>query len=400
MTLGKTTSLCANEPFRVFFPLGLVLGMCGVTLWPLFVWHVIGYYPATVHVRLMIEGLMGSFILGFLGTAGPRLLEARPFRPIETFSLLGLQTLSAVLHLIRRQDGGDMLFLILLLLFLGVVGRRIRQRGTDRVLPPPSFVLVLAGYACAIIGIGLLISANFFSNTAYLNQLGGLLLDQGFVLLPILGVGAFFLPKLLGGAHPDPTDLEMPISQWKRKAGIAALAGALILVSFVLETADQVRTAAALRGMTALVYFFTQGRFFQRPIGPRFLAHCFRLGFLLLLIGLLLPIVLTPYRVANLHVTFLGGFSVILFTVSTRVVVGHSGQSHLFRQRMPFLTVALTLLLLAMTARVAADFSAVVRNSHLVYAALIWLCAAGAWAWALVPKLLLTDEPTPGDAGA
>lgn len=391
MTLGKTATLCANEPFRVFFPLGLFLGMCGVTLWPLFVWHAIGYYPATVHVRLMIEGLMGSFIIGFLGTAGPRLLEAPAFRPIESFSLFALQVLSALLHLMRKQVGGDMIFLMVLLLFLGLVARRIRER-PEMVLPPPSFVLVLVGYGCAIIGIGLVISASFLSNGVHMNQLGALMLNQGFVLLPILGVGAFFLPKLLGGARPDPTDLEMPISQWKRKAGIAALAGILILISFILETGDSVRTAAALRGMTALLYFFTQGRFFQRPIGPPFLAYCFRLGFLLLLIGLLLPVVLTPYRIANLHVTFLGGFSIILFTVSTRVVVGHSGQTHLFQQRMPFLMVALTLLLLAMTARVAADFSAAVRNSHLVYAAVIWLGAAAAWAWALFPKLLATDE--------
>ena len=66
------------EPFRIFFPLGLLLGAIGVALWPLYVWHAIDFYPAQAHVRLMIEGLMGSFIIGFLGTAGPRLLDARP----------------------------------------------------------------------------------------------------------------------------------------------------------------------------------------------------------------------------------------------------------------------------------------------------------------------------------
>ena len=71
------------EPFRIFFPLGLILGAIGVSLWPLFYWHVITFYPAAPHMRLMIEGLMGSFVIGFLGTAGPRLLEAKPLSAAE-----------------------------------------------------------------------------------------------------------------------------------------------------------------------------------------------------------------------------------------------------------------------------------------------------------------------------
>ena len=391
--LGRTTTLCAEEPFRVFFPFGLILGAFGVLLWPLYVTHLIGYYPATTHVRLMIEGLMGSFIIGFLGTAGPRLLEAKPFRPIETFALLGLQLASAAFHVARKQTAGDTMFVLALFFFIGVIATRIRER-TQNVIPPPSFVLVLSGYVCAIVGTVLILIGNSISNGVFANQLGGLMLNQGFVLLPILGVGAFFLPKLLGGASPEPADLDLPLAQWRKRAMIAAAAAVLILISFVLETADWIRAAAALRGATALFYFVTQGRLFRRSIGPPFLANCFRLGFLLLVTGLLLPVILTPYRVANLHVTFLGGFCVILFTVSTRVIIGHSGQNHLFKKRMPFLITALSLLLLAMTARVSADFSAPLRDSHLAYAALTWVAAAIAWAWALVPKLFTTDPET------
>ena len=395
--ISRTISLLSSEPFRVFFPLGLFLGTAGVMLWPLYVGHVIHYYPGTSHVRLMIEGLMGSFIIGFLGTAGPRLLETTPFRAVETFTLLGLQLLSALFHFLRKQAAGDVVFLSLLLLFLCLVGWRVRNK-TKQVLPPPSFVLVLTGYGCAVVGIGLTIVASTTGNAPlFASQLGALMLNEGFVLLPILGVGAFFLRKLLGGARPDPTDLEIPAIIWRKKAGIAAIAAILILVSFALEAADWIRAGAALRGLTALVFFTTQGRLLQKPIGPAFLARCFRLGFLLIIVGLLLPIVLTPYRVANLHVTFLGGFCIVLFTVSTRVIVGHSGQTHLFQRRMPFLIVALILLLLAMSTRVAADFAAPIRNSHLAYAAFIWTGAAIAWAWALFPKLLVAEAHPPSN---
>src|SRR5215468_12242014 len=114
MNSRESPALCVAEPFRIFFPLGLLLGAIGVALWPLFVWHAIDFYPANAHARLMIEGLMGSFIIGFLGTAGPRLLDARAFAARETYLLVALQIVCAALHLNQRQTAGDILFLTLL----------------------------------------------------------------------------------------------------------------------------------------------------------------------------------------------------------------------------------------------------------------------------------------------
>ena len=360
-----------------------------MALWPLYVWHAIEFYPAQAHVRLMIEGLMGSFIIGFLGTAGPRLLDARPLGGVEVFALFALQLLSAVLHLARNQTAGDIVFLVLLLVFLGTMATRAR---TAQDLPPPNFVLVLFGFVNAIAGIFLITAVKSITNGSFANQLGGLMLNEGFILFPILGVGAFFFPKLLGGAKPEPSDLQIAATLWVKRATIALLTGLVIWASFVLEALGWVRTAALVRGLTTLAYFVMQGHLLEKPSGPPFLAHCFRLGALLLVAGLLFPAALPGYRLANLHLTFIGGFSIILFTVSTRVIIGHAGQSHLFRKRLRFLIASLALLIVAMVARVGADFVPPARNSHLVYAALIWLLAAMIWACALMPKLSLGEE--------
>ncbi len=389
MKPNKFFALCFAEPFRIFFPLGLLLGAIGVALWPLFVWHAINFYPREAHLHLMIEGMMGSFVIGFLGTAGPRLLEAPPLTAAETSILLALQILSAFLHLVQNQTGGDILFLALLLFFLGAMGTRARAA---QDLPPPNFVLVLFGLLNAIVGIFLITASKSITNGFFLNQLGRLMLNEGFVLFPILGVGAFFFPKLLGGAKPEPSDLRIAVALWRKRAAIAALTGLVIWSSFALEALSWVRTAALVRSLTTLVYFITQGHLLKRPSGPPFLAQCFRLGALLLVSGLFLPVVLPAYRLANLHLMFIGGFSIIVFTVSTRVILGHAGESHLFRKRLRFLIGALALLLVAMITRVAADFILPARNSHLAYAALIWLVAAIVWAWALVPKLFLSEE--------
>jgi len=385
----RSLALCFAEPFRIFFPLGLLLGAIGVMLWPLYVWHEIGFYPANAHVRLMVEGMMGSFIIGFLGTAGPRLFDAPPLTACETSVLFALQIMSSFLHLGQNQTAGDVIFLTLLVFFVGLMAKRVRGR---RDLPPPHFVLVFFGLFNAIAGIFQITAAKSMMNGVFAGQLGALMLNEGFVLFPILGVGAFFFPKLLGGARPGPADLQIAARLWSKKAVIAALTGLVIWSSFVLEVFGWIRIAALVRGLTTLTYFITQGHLLKRPNGPPFLAHCFRLGAVLLVGGLLLPAALPAYRVANLHLTFIGGFSIIVFTVSTRVIVGHAGQSHLFRKRLRFLFAALTLLVVAMLTRVSADFIPPERNSHLVYAALIWLLAAAIWAWALVPKLLLSEE--------
>ena len=389
MSSRESPALCVAEPFRIFFPLGLLLGVIGVALWPLFVWHAIDFYPANAHSRLMIEGLMGSFIIGFLGTAGPRLLDARPLSAVEISALFGLQLLSASLHLAQDQTAGDLIFLVLLLLFLGMMGTRARAA---QDLPPPHFVLVLFGLFSAIAGIFLIIAAKSMANGIFANQLSVLMLNEGFVLFPILGVGAFFFPKLLGGARPEPADLQIGAVLWGKRAAIAALTGLVIWGSFVMEALGWMRSAAIVRGLTTLLYFVAWGRLFKKPSGPRFMAQCFRQGALLLVAGLLLPAALPGYRVANLHLTFIGGFTIILFTVSTRVVLGHSGHQYLFQKRLRFLIASLALLVLAMLARVSADFILPERNSHLVYAALIWLLAAAVWAWALGPKLLISVD--------
>ena len=385
----RSSAIYFAEPFRIFFPLGLFLGATGVALWPLFVWHAIGFYPAQAHVRLMIEGLMGSFIIGFLGTAGPRLLDASPLNAKETSALLGLQIVSAFLHLTQRQTAGDIVFLTLLLLFIGMMAQRAKARND---LPPPQFVLVLFGFLNAMAGIFLITAAKSFTDRSFANQLGSLMLNEGFVLCPILGVGAFFFPKLLGGAKPEPSDLRIATALWIKRAVIAVLTAMTIWISFVLEALGWIRVAAVVRGLTTLIYLVRQGHLLEKPSGPPFLARCFRLGGLLLVAGLFLPVILPGYRVASMHLIFIGGFSVILFTVSTRVVIGHAGQSHLFRKRLRFLMSALALLIIAMVARVGADFIPPARNSHLVYAALIWLLAAIIWLVALGPKFSLSEE--------
>ena len=77
MKPNKFLALCFAEPFRIFFPLGLLLGAIGVALWPLYVWHEIGFYPANAHVRSLAIGLSPD------GSAQPPTRPTKSPRPTD-----------------------------------------------------------------------------------------------------------------------------------------------------------------------------------------------------------------------------------------------------------------------------------------------------------------------------
>lgn len=384
--------MCSEEPFRVFFPLGLIAGLVGLLLWPLFLWQMWESYPGVVHARLMVEGFMGAFIFGFLGTAGPRLLGSRHLSFAEVATLLGLHVAALATHLAGYTQAGDVVFFVLLLGFAVSLGRRFVAA---EELPPPNFVLVGCGLLSALVGTGFLILGHGNAAFAQLYVLGGLLLNQGFVLLPVLGVGVFLFPRFLGVPFgPEFEEMRKLTPWWTRKALLAGGCALLMVGSFVWETFGYVREAGAARFVFATLYIAT-----QMPavlgFGPcPFLGKCVRASTWMLLLGLLWPVLLPLYRVAGLHLIFIGGFMLVTFTVATRVMLGHSGQSHLFRRPLPFLTTAAVLLVVGLIARIAADFmpSVAGRNSHLVYAALLCIAAGVLWGVRLVPRVLIADS--------
>ncbi|HEY1052211.1 MAG TPA: NnrS family protein, partial [Prosthecobacter sp.] len=136
----------AAEPYRVFFASGAVWSIVGVLLWPLYYAQLLGFYPGMAHARIMIEAFGGAFVVGFLGTAGPRMATAPKLTPMELVWLLALHQACALCHLSLRMSWGDGLFVALLFsLLLCLVVRVLRFR---QETPPPQMLLALAGLLC------------------------------------------------------------------------------------------------------------------------------------------------------------------------------------------------------------------------------------------------------------
>jgi len=382
LTTRSFGQIC-EEPFRIFFPAGALLGLVGVSLWVLFYLGAGIPYPNVSHARLMIEGLMASFIFGFLGTAGPRITSAPHFSLSEVGVIFTLDLLAAGAHAGDAHRIGDICFALCLLAFTRTLAKRFQQR---KDAPPPNFVLVALGLVSGIVG-AILVAWSEDAQYSREYQFGSALLNECFVLLPVLGVAPFFIGRLLdlpASGLPDSRELS---PEWKRQAGFAAFIGAIIIASFWIEIVNWPGTGSWIR--VAAVAAYVSARMPFR--GRSFLANSLRAGILSIFAGLAGMALLPMYRVGALHIIFITGFNLIAFTVAIRVVFGHSGNLHRLQKRPWFFIATMGLLFLAMVSRYSAEFAPPVRIVHLVSAAVCWLVASLIWMSNVLPKTAITE---------
>jgi uncharacterized protein involved in response to NO len=386
--------VAAGEPFRLLFPVGALFALLGVALWPLYIWNFTGFYPGQIHARIMIEGFLASFVFGFLGTALPRLLGTPKITLYETLGAAAALAVAVVLHLAGRLFDGDLVFLFALLAFLAAVGVRFMMRQDT---PPPGFVLAGLGLLCALVGTVFLLVPQVAPTLAspWRMAMARLLLFQGFLVLPVMGIGAFLLPRFFQqrSRHAFPESYLAPSGWWAR-AALALVCGAAVLVGFGLEAAGHVRWGAGLRALAIAGYFLSEIPLFRNTAGGGTLALGVRLALVCLPVGYALMAVWPERTSSWLHVVFISGLSLLTLVVATRVVLGHSGQSGLFAAPLKSVRVLCALMVLAMITRVSADWMPDLRMSHYAYAAAAWMAGVIVWAIAVLPAVRKPDEET------
>ena len=192
------------------------------------------------------------------------------------------------------------------------------------------------------------------------------------MLLPILGVAPFFIGRLLNLPGSDLPESRAFSAEWKRQAAFNALIGIAIIASFLIESAGPSRIAGWIRVAAIAVYLGAR----MPWRGRTFLADYLRAGLLFILAGFTMMALWPIYRLGSLHTVFITGFNLIVFTVATRVVLGHSGNLDHLKTRLWFFIAMGALLFLAMASRVSADLTPRARVIHLIAAAICWLAAS------------------------
>lgn len=361
----------ASEPYRIFFFSGVIWSVIGVALWPLFYAQLITFSPNLVHARLMIQSFGGAFVVGFLGTAGPRMAGAPKLTPLELGWLLTLHLAGSLCHLAQWQFQGDVCFATLLAsLMLSLVIRLVKFR---RESPPPQMILALTGLICGIAGTLFHITGVSLRDPQW-HRLANLLLDQGLLLPPVLGIGSFLFPRMLGGDFGETTD---PLRN-RKKRWRALLAAILLVAGFCLEAFGQVAAGYALRASVATVYLLIEVSW--RPNQSGSLTTGLFWSLALGCLGLVLAPFHYGQHISIEHLLYIGGFGMLMLIVGSRVLFGHSGELESFFAKSGWVRFLIVLGVLAATTRATPAWVPSTTVSHHIYAA---------WTWALLGVLWL-----------
>ncbi len=377
----------AAEPFRLFFPSGVLFGIAGVMLWPLFYQGQLSFHPAASHARVMIESFGGAFVLGFLGTAGPRMIGAPRLTSWEFSSLFLLHLAGGICHLLGRNVWGDACFLALLAGLSLALGVRLAM--FRREPPPPPLLLAALGLACGMAGTLMWLNPAWMKTTE-MYRLAGLLLYHGFLLAPVMGVGIFMFPRLMGHGFGEPAPGRETRNSWRNMILVAIA----LTASFWIEL--WVNPAAGL-SLRFAAFVAALGHVRWRPASGSghagTLANALRCWCLpLAAAGILGPVFFAARRIAFEHLLFVGGFGLLCMIVGSRVLFGHSGKVERFHHRSWMARAIVFAIVVAALTRLSADFMPRVTISHYEYAAWSWAVGLLLWLVWHAPRFFNKDD--------
>lgn len=372
----------AKEPFRVFFPLGIIASALGVLLWPAYYAGWISYYPLEAHARWMVLGFGGCFIVGFLGTAGPRLLGAEPWFRFEILWHTAMSVIMLACLAFNQIGAADLmtgfwLFGVLAsLVFRLLVGRKD--------IPPPGLPLAVLGMIGAALSGFALSMESYLSYSMPTRTFWRLLYFQGFLWLPIIGVAPYLLPRFFGrkSQHAFDETLTLPAG-WLRPFIESVVAGALILASFALEAWVGGRSGMLLRSAVVAIHLTRSVPGLVSWSKVNGLGLTLRWVLPCSLAGWILAVIFPPLRIGSLHLMFISGAGLLMLAVAARVTLGHHNRHDRLSSPLKWFHGVWAMVILAAATRLTPEFVPKVRVSHYIYAALLWVIILAFWAWKL-----------------
>lgn len=371
------------EPFRLFFPLGVILGGIGVSHWVLYGTGMTSTYSCAVHGAVQMQAFMMAFALGFLLTALPRRTRSAPPSAVEMWVLAVALIVTTVAALRESWVLAEAGYAIQFLVLLQFAVRRFLGRAANR-RPPAAFVLIPIGIVHGLVGAAAIAAAAAFDTYVDAMGFGLLLVEQGVFLCFVAGVGSLILPLMAGA--PPPLDLDAGPRERLKAAGYASI-GIVIFASFLLEHSGWMQLAPLLRAAAITSTFVLEGTALRPPRKPGIHRRLVWIAVWSIPLGLFVSALLPDYRVPALHIVFIGGFSLMAFAVATHVALNHLGLEELaLRSPRPVVALGL-LLLLALVTRFVADLTDA-YFLHLTLAALLWLIGAAIWLAFLGPHFL------------
>lgn len=381
-----------REPFRALFPLGALFGVVGVGHWFLYASHVTTASSSFFHASMQVGAFMFCFISGFLLTALPRFTATAPASSAELIRVIGFLLGYVVFLSLGWYAATQMCFIGLLVSLVGFAGKRFAQKKSE-LGPPPAFAWIPIALLHGIIGSGLAMANHLSALPALALAIGRPMMQQGFLLGIVLGVGGFLAPRLMGRMElfDKAAGADAPtaaIQQKKRAVVIHEIAGGVFFLTFVFEGFGWIQPAYLLRALVVTADLGWSTHFFRRPNVRDGYVMLVWMSLWAVCLGLWGAGFWPRYRIALLHITFLGGFSLMVFAVATMVVLSHGGQGPRLQKPLGILRLVGFGIGAAILLRLGADFIPAHYFKLLGAASLIWVLVSASWLLFALPHVL------------
>jgi len=367
----------ATDPYRIFFPLGILLGAFGVSIWPLYYYGFTEGYSGRAHAFVQLDGFLYAFIAGFLLTAIPKFTGTDPPSIAAQVVLAAMIACSALALEFRYFAVGLTGFLVAHSMLVVLLVQRFARRQQD---PPATFSLVGIGILSGLIAAAINAAISWGLIAPSWDLLGKRLLGEGMVLLLVLGIGGFLGPRLLGFAQlPQFVNLGNPMTASKEKRLPYAIAGLALFLALVGEYGIGFWWMAYLRAAVVTSIILSTVEPWRFPLIRTTLAWCVWMAHWFIISAAWLVAIAPRYRIDLLHILFVGGFTLLILAVGTRVTLSHGGHTLAAERRSWPLRIGLTTGLVAMLTRVGAPFSGPLYFAHLAWAGILWISGILFW---------------------
>lgn len=360
-----------KNPFRLFFPLGLIGLIIGLGVWIHFAFNTEVYWGRT-HAHLMIGIFLLNFVVGFLMTAIPRMSSG----PGATTREVNLQlfTLLITFYFAFYQEEEKYFFFSVLASLLVLFIFCFKRIFFCKFTIPDVFPMVLTALFSGIVG------AIFFINGQ--QDIGNRLFYVNLILALCVGVGAKLIPMITGNGCSG--------KYFKAEFWIIGL---ILTLSCFLESFFNETFGSILRNLVMIVVFFRYWRAHRFSGVNTSVSLGVRIASVSILLGTLGLTLFPDYRLESLHILFISGFSLLTIMVASRVILAHGNHGLNLEIKNWFIRFAIFFIVLAASTRVSAIFLEDSYAYHLAYAAIMFICGMAFWGHYFIPKLIKPASP-------
>ena len=354
------------EPYRYFFPLGIILAFLGILVWPLFNNRVLGFYPREAHAQIMYFDFLWAFVAGFLMTAIPKMTQSRKAQVGEVLFAIVLLVLQFGLNITNQWPQAMAIYLVQNLFLIYFILSRFL---VNKKIPFEGFIFMPFAFSMVIISF-LLYTFNFISHPEFLKIAG-----ECFILNLILGIGSRLIPVLSRFANST-----MPDQQSKMKHGVLFLIlGVSFNLTYLLEILLHNKTAILLRTVVICLFSITHLGLFKKPTQWSSLGVGLKVALLFCIFGTFISFFNDgSLALASRHLVYIGGISLLTLMVASRVMLAHGGVSLQYEFKFGRMLIVIISFILAGALRFMAEsntFSSYMLAAELIFSLsmLLWL---------------------------